>query len=222
MPTITRPRTLQDIDLTLIAHTPFNPAGRREKVANLKESIGEFGQLEAIHVVRDGSRFIIADGNRRVETLRQLGVNRARAYVYEGGQEVLKQLFVELNQPKMTLKNGQMLQAALQGGPSFNGTVSSAEKYLNEHFSEQERELLVRQGVTPYGLSVAKRIAAYTMPGTSKETATFHSRVRKTLFWLMRHQTQQAAIAYMRQSYSSEALKKAVDRDSDTVPHMGK
>lgn len=217
----------RDLPLDHVRFTPYNPVQRRAKTDDLEASISASGQLEPAHVVWDPrvNEWTIADGNRRAQTLRNLGKTFIKAFVYEAKNldeidSLIDALFVELNSPKMTLKNGQMLQAALAGGPSFNSTVRSSQRFLETHFSDPEIAGLVKAGVTPTMLQVSKRIAAYCVPGVGKDTPTYNSRVRKTLYWLLRRKTQQECIAYMRLGYSAEALRNAIDNDKEHAPRM--
>lgn len=217
----------RDIEMDLVEVTSFNPLQRRQKVDDLKANIAAYGQLEPAHLVWDAAneRFILADGNRRFTSLQLLGKETIRAFVYEpqgnaSVQDVVNFLFVELNQPKMTLKNGQMLQGRLLGAPDFNPTVRASAKFFEKHFSPEEIVGLVKQNVTPTLLANAKRIAAYCVPGVGKDTPTYTNRVRKTLYWLIRRKTQQECIAYMRLGYSAEALRKAIDADKEHAPRM--
>lgn len=223
-----RSKLTRDIELSLVDYTAYNPVQRRQNVDDLAASLKSDGQLEPAHLVynKEEGRYTLADGNRRSAALKQIGSNVIRAHVYtaensEETQQLVDFLFTVLNTPKMTLKNGQMLQAALQGGPTFNTTVRSSLNFLLDHFTPNEIEGLVKDGaVTPTLLSNAKRIAGYCVPGVGKDTPTYFARVRKTLYWLLRHKVQQEAIAYMRLGYSSEAMKKAIDNNQEHLPRM--
>jgi hypothetical protein len=230
MPSIARSRSVKSIPLNLVDHTSYNPEVRRADVKKLVKSIGEVGQLTPIQVVAMPSgRFQIADGNRTVQSLNELGKDIVQAVVYtpndgENPQALVDALFQELNNTKRTLKNGEMLQASLAGGPSFNAAVRSSMAYLELHFSEDERDFLRRAGVTTTVLSIAKRATKYVLAGSGigEDTPTYHNRVRRTLFWLLRRNTQQETSIYIRKGYDREVLKKAIDNDREKVPRFGK
>jgi hypothetical protein len=223
-----RPGTLKTVPIDAIKFTPFNPEARRENVAKLKDSIEKNGQLTAVQGVEfPNGTIVLADGNRTTEAMKQLGKDQIKVVAYKPaiGQDpmdLVKELFEELNEPKMTLKNGQMLNAALSGGPSFNTNVTSALNFLKDNFSEMELDLLRRQGVTPTAVSIAKSAARYCLAGIGNDNHTFKLRVRKTLFWLLRRGTQQDTKLYMQKGYDRGALARAIDRDSTYVPRMGK
>lgn len=220
--------TRKTLNVSDIRPTRFNPPSRRLKTGPLEKSIGEIGQREPIHVVEmeDGS-YEIADGNRRHRALQNLGVTKVDALVYTGGRPVLDSLYVELNAPKMTLKNSQMTAAALLGGPAFNGTVSSTVEYLQRLFAEQERSILVKNNIGPYLVQVAKKIARYSdrsggrVVSCAEGSKDFDAFVKKALLWLNRHRTQQKSIAFMRLGFSARGLRRAIDNDSSSLPRMG-
>lgn len=218
---------LKELVLTAVKPTSFNPPIRTLKTSDLEESIELYGQQEPIHVVKmeDGS-LEIADGNRRHKALLNLGKKQVRALVYDGGKAVLHKLYIELNAPKMTLKDSQMTAAALSGAPAFNSSVEKTSTYLKSIFAADELPILVKNNVGPYLVSVAKKVARYTDKNGSRVlaakegTADFDKFVKKTILWFVRHKTQQKSIAYMRCSLASANLRKAIDNDKPTLPHV--
>lgn len=218
------------LTLNTVFESGFNPVGRTDNVTTLAKDIETNGQLDPIHVVAqaDGT-FVTADGHRRLVALRNLGVVTVKAIVYVPNDgdvvRVLNQLYVSLNSPKKTLKQGQMLNAALQGGPDFVASVKSAKEQLLRMFSESEIEMLIEKEVTPTALSVARKVTSYVIPGVGKDTTTYLNRARNTLLYLLRNKNQQYVIQYMRLRYSPDALKNAIDRDLDvprTTPEPAK
>lgn len=205
---------------------PFNPPNRTEKVDDLKKSIAAQGQLEPGHAVRfPNGTVVLADAHRRKEAIVQLGLPTIALNVYDGGDtdteatEMLHQLYVELNAPKMTLKNAQMVVSHLKGGPTFSNQVASTVNYLKRLFDPEEYAMLVRANVGSYLVSVAKRVTKYAFelnPGTK----SFDNKVRVVLLWLIRHQTQQASIAYMRNKFSPKVFANAINRDQSYVPKV--
>lgn len=227
---IARSRVLRNIPVDQVDFTAYNPEVRRADVDKLRKSIGEVGQLTPIQVVEfpDTGRFQIGDGNRTTQAILELGLDVVQAMVYipnegESPQELVDLLFEELNKTKRTLKNGEMLNAALAGGPSFNGTVKSNKDYLELHFSTDEVEMLRRKGVTPTVVAIAKRATKYCLKGekVGADTNTFHNRVRRTILWLINEKTQQDCALYIRRAYDRERLKDAIDAGKQ-VPLIGK
>lgn len=223
-------RSLRNIPINLVDHVSYNPEVRREKVEPLKKSIAKVGQLTPIQAVDMGNgRFVTGDGNRTVESLRQLGVPIVQAIVYvpaegQDPNKVVAMLFEELNSTKRTLKNGEMLQASLAGGPSFNGTVKSADGYLHRTFDNDEIDFLRRQGVTPTSVNIAKKATKWVLTGdkAGPDTKIFQTRFRRTLLWLLKHKTQQDTKLYIKKGYDRDVLRNAIDKDYDHVPRMGK
>jgi len=219
---------LKTLNVSDVKPTSFNPPSRRQNTQKLEDSIRANGQQEPVHVVimEDGS-MELADGNRRHRALQNLGEPKVRALVYTGGRDVLERLYVELNSPKMTLKNSQMTAATILGGPTFNTSVAKTAEYLKKLFAEDERAILIKNNVGPYLVSVAKKIANYSDSSgqrvqTAKEgTKDFDSFVKKSILWLNRHRTQQKAIAYMRLGFAAPGMRKAIDSDKTTLPRMG-
>lgn len=224
--TYTRSPKDLSIPLTAVEMAPFNPPQRVANIETLKTSVAELGQLEPVHVVkRPDGRFVLADGHRRFTTLKTLDRHSIRAFVYETDEgeweHLLHELYVELNQPKMSLKNAQMVQSRLQGGPAFDGVVLSTANYLQKIFREDEIPMLVKAGVGSYMVSVAKRVTKYVTKGEKQSGPGFDRMVKRVLLWLLRHHKQQECIAYMRNGFSDTRLRNAIEKDYNYVPRMG-
>lgn len=221
-----RNHELLKVPVTQVRNAPFNPPNRTEKVEDLKRSLAKEGQLEPGHAVRfPNGTIVLADAHRRKEALIQLGMPTIDLNVYDGGDtdaeatEVLHELYVELNAPKMTLKNAQMVVSHLKGGPTFSNQVASTVNYLKSIFDPDEYEMLVRANVGSYLVSVAKRVTEYAYE-LKRGTKQFDNKVRVVLLWLIRHQTQQASIAYIRNKFSAKTLRNAIDRNQSYVPKV--
>lgn len=221
-------KSIKTVQLSDVDPSPFNPPGRTDaaKIKKLVESIKEHGQLVPGQLVqKPNGRLAIVDCHRRVAAMRSLGMTSIRAVVYEptegsSWQKVVEQLFVELAEPTMTFKNGHMLLAALRGGPVFNATVKASTLYIQKLFSPDEIQMLVREKVAPYTVSVARKVAEYILEkGVGRDTPLFDQTVRKVLLWLIRGKRQQAAIAYTRNKLSPKLLKNAINRDGP-VPKL--
>lgn len=220
----------QEVPLARLTRSPYNPVGRTDDVKSLAKSLVADGQLEEVHAVRfpDGS-LVLADGHCRHEAALLAGLAKlwVRIYTPADGQtadELLSRLYVALAQNKKTLKAGQMLNTALQGGPTFNSGVRGAHHLVWKLFSEQEiRDILVPAKVTPTLLNTAKRTTAYVLPDIGKDTATFENRVRNHILYFIRRQdAQQAANIYVRRGYDPKALKAAIDANKPIPRLMAK
>ena len=210
---------IRDVSLDRIRQSDFNPLGRTDNVKALIVTLREVGQLEAIHAVNFGTHLVIADGTRRFTAAPEAGLKTLRTVIYtprdgvEAATELLHKLYVELNMPRQTLKNGQMLSAALQGGPTFNPTVKSTLGRLQGLFSADELEMLNNRGVTPTTVAAARKSTAYVLTGTSEDTPTFQNRLRNHVLYLARNPAKQAVNIYMRLKYDPVALKNAIDNN---------
>ena len=210
---------VRDVPLEKIRASEFNPLGRTDNVKDLVASLREVGQLEAVHAVNFGTHLVLGDGTRRKASAEEAGLKTLRTIIYtpvdgiEAANDLLNKLYKELNQPRQTLKNGQMLSAALQGGPTFNATVKSTLARLQSLFSEQELEMLNRQGVTPTTVGAARKSTSYVLAGVGEDTQTFQNRVRNHILYLARNPAKQAVNIYMRLKYDPAALKAAIDNN---------
>lgn len=211
---------VRDIPIDLISASSFNPLGRTNNVKALVESLREFGQLESVHAVDFDGRLVVADGTRRLASAPEAGLKTLRTAVYtpKGGVEtataLLERLYVELNQPRQTLKNGQMLSTALQGGPTFNSAVKLSLSILSRIFTAAELEMLNSKGITPTTLQAARKSTHYVLrEAVAEATPTFQARLRKHVLYLVRNSAKQAVSIYMRLKYDPEALKNAIDNN---------
>lgn len=212
------------VPVTKLRAVSYNPTQRTQKVADLEASIQEVGQLEPIHVVRADPKgtFTIVEGHRRAQALLNLGQETAKVIVHDAipgktRQETVDTLYREFNKPRMSLKGTQQLQAALKGGPVFNSRVNTAFRFIMENFNPLEREALLAKNVGPEVVNIAKRIARY-VGSTDKNFLSF---ARKTLFWLLRRQTQNTSVLYMRRAYSHQKLREAIEHDRAKLPFIG-
>lgn len=201
-----------------IIPTPFNPPSRTSDrvVKGLVESMRVQGQLVPLILVKgDGDdRYLVADGNRRLTAANVLGIRKLDAVIYDPGKndpdDVLRHLFVDLNKDTVRWSDGEMVRAALLGGPVFTSVVKSTVAYLQKLFPG-EIPAIVRESACSYSLSVAKRVVRYCHP--SAEGKSFDQRVRVTLLWLVRHKQQQKAIPYIRLGMSPRLLWHAIETD---------
>lgn len=68
------------VDLDLIDDDPRNPRGDVGDVSDLKLSLAQDGQQDAIHVIAQGNgRYLLHEGHRRKKALLELGENQAKA-----------------------------------------------------------------------------------------------------------------------------------------------
>lgn len=212
---------IETVPLEQLKRSPFNPQTRTENVTKLAKEIDEQGQLIPIVAVEfPNGDLVIADGNRRKEALEQLGRDEARVLVQRASdgdsQRLLEELFVTLNQGTKAFNGRDKLNAALQGGPTFDANIKSAKLQLETLFpDEAERFMLVNKEVTTTVLNVAKKSTKYVLEGSGigEGTPTFNKRVRNHILYLLRNNVQQYVISYMRLGFDREALKKAIDNN---------
>ena len=220
-----------DLPIGSVERSPFNPAERTEveNLEKLTRSIQENGQLDPIKVVEfPGGIYKIADGNRRREAKSILGDFTVTCLVYTPNEpteaaaaELLNKLFANLNVATRAFGGKDQLNACLQGAPGFTSGTRSVVAQLLALFPEQEyQEMLINKGMTPTQFRIAKKSTEYVLEGSgiSEGTPTYQARIKKHLFYLMRHPMQQPMTAYVRLGYDRKALKNAIDNDRP-VPH---
>lgn len=205
------------LPLAQVRGASFNPpirtANRTGDIDDLGAAIRDEGQLEAIHVVAFGPEdFVIADGHRRVSGLRGIGDTHVDAIVYDPGQylpdEVLGALFVKLNGHKRRLANRDQVEVGVAGGPIFSPSVKSTVGQLQALFPNGI-PTIVKECAGTHILSVAKRVVRYAYGNLTELQERRH--VANALLWLIRNRQQQKAVAYMRLSYSKDAMKRAIE-----------
>lgn len=210
---------IETVPLSQLHRSPFNPATRTEDVDKLAAEIVKHGQIMPIVAVeQENGDLVIADGNRRHEALTKLGFTTAKVLVQRAGdggpKETLDELFKTLNSGTKAFNGRDKLNAALQGGPTFDANIKSAKLQLESLFpDEAERFMLVNKEVTTTVLNVAKKSTKYVLEGSGigENTPTFTKRLRNHILYLLRNSVQQHVIAYMRMGFDREALKKAID-----------
>jgi hypothetical protein len=217
-------RQIRDLDLDLVFPTPFNPpirtANRTGDIDELGRDIVTNGQLESIHVVEmpDGT-FVAVDGNRRRAAARKAGLKTIRAIVYGPGandpNEVVRQLFVDLNDNKRRLANRDQTEIAVADGPIFNSNVQSTYNQLQELFPSGLPQI-VKENAGTYVLSVSKRAVAHGYPSLEVGGKAHRDRVAMTLLWMIRNKQQQKVIAYIRNNFSAAALRRAIENNKVT------
>ena len=213
---------LMKVRVDAIEAATFNPPNRTNDVENIEESLQRVGQLEPVHVVRlKSGAMVLADGHRRWRAFKKMGREFIGAMVYDGDMILVHQLYVELNEPKMTLKDAQMCVSHMKGGPAFRSTVKNTVAYLSRIFEPDEMAILTKANAGSTLTSLAKRIVKYChgKPGKDILPDRFDRFVKQTILWLIRRKTQQSATAYMRLNFAAGALWKAIDND-EAVPRV--
>jgi hypothetical protein len=107
---------LKTVKIKDLKTNPLQPENRttNTNLFSLRKSIKEDGQLTPILIDKN---FVICDGHRRVNSLKQLGVESVKAIVYNGEISNLKEIDVWLrtNANTKPITNANFLQAFLKG-----------------------------------------------------------------------------------------------------------
>lgn len=214
-------RKVTTLQLEQIEPSKYNPKTRTQNLKKLKKALTDDGQLVPISVVAfpDG-KYRIADGHRRYQALTELEAANCNVVIhypeYCTAEELLDKLFVELNKSTKSFNGRDKLNVALQDGPVFDSATRSAKEQIQTLFNDpDELSLLIRKQITTTVFSLAKKSTKYVMPGVKidENSKQFKERVRRHVLYFMRNNAQQAVTAYMRQKYSAEALKNAIDNN---------
>lgn len=230
---------LRLVNTNEIRPSPYNPPNRTADVEDLKKSMSENTQLDAIHVVQYGEKlFKPGDGHRRVEAAKLLNLKEMRAIVYKpivaaesdedfaalyeaACDQLVEDLFSELNGNKMTFKNAAMLQAYLRGGPCFNATVRAAGNYIHSLWPEQVPQIVL-DSASPTMVAVVKKAVKYIKPGlgSNANAPAFKSVARQVMPWMIRNLMQQKCIAFMRLGRSNTVLEKVIEENKSELPRL--
>jgi hypothetical protein len=216
-------RRTATLALDLVFPTTFNPPIRTSNktgdITELAKDLVENGQIERISVVEmpDGT-FMAFDGNRRRAASKLAGLTTIEAVVYSPGandpDDVVRELFVSINDDKRRLANRDMTEIGLLDGPIFNPNVQTTINQLSTLFATGIPQI-VKENAGAYVLSVAKRAAYYTR-GLDMTTRPGQAWIATTLLWVIRNKQQQKVIAYIRNNFSAKTLRAAIERNKPT------
>ena len=137
-------RTVKISDL--VGNGLQNPS-RHEKVADLKESIAEVGQLEPILLTKNGKGYIINNGHRRINALKQLGKEEVWAVISTSEP---RQTFAEIGTTSKPLAGRDQTKLAIEGC-QLRGVAAHHWETLRTYFSVKQIAQLFDE--RPFALS---------------------------------------------------------------------
>ena len=215
------------VDTAKVIPTPWNPVDRARNVKNLSILVAARGQLDPVHVAKTTNGFILAEGNRRLAVALELHIPQLKACVYSvpKGRELsfVYRLYSDLNKPRATLKQAQALQGMIAGGPPIGSHVEAAYQQMSTIFSEAEMVSFRERGVSVSAFYTAQRCGKYIVGkrNVGTDTATYRALVYKTMYYILRNETAQAAIhRYIRKVMAPFSLSRAIEKNY-TIPGVG-
>jgi hypothetical protein len=216
------PNEIDSVDIELIDAAPYNPEHRTsQRIQNIQENVGENGQLVPVTLVAcHNGRYVLADGHRRLQVVKNLGYTTITATVWRPPaakvREVRDALFASLNKDTKRWGEGESLGAAINGGPIINGTVANAFELLCRFYGKTEkadswlgyipnipeylRTYSKGRGVGPSTLTKALTVAKYSFYAAEAagDATTLDGWTKKILTWFAKTGSQAGASIYVR------------------------
>lgn len=194
---------IEEVDVGDLIGAPFNPSDRLEEKAlvDLKNSIDRYGVLSPIHIDANNN---IADGHRRVQCAKDLGIQKIPAIRLDIG---VSDAWAELNGSTRPINRKQWGVAFSNGLPLDN--VPSKIQYNLAKMKEilgDEFDIVIKQN-SVYIYSIARQLSSYVYGCADYEF------MKKAILWMYKHNQQAMIRECMKNSIAADLIINAIEND---------